>query len=126
MATASMPSSWHARMIRTAISPRFATRTRRNGMPGCPPPAPASLRKDAASSAALERDVAMLLSRVRVALVGHRLERPDQARPRLGWTDDVVDISTRGGDVGVRELCLVFGNEPGVLRCRIRCGGDLV
>ena len=29
-ATASMPSSWSARMTRTAISPRFATRTREN------------------------------------------------------------------------------------------------
>src|ERR1700749_3763347 len=29
-ATASMPSSWSARMTRTAISPRFATRTRPN------------------------------------------------------------------------------------------------
>src|SRR5262245_39353109 len=30
-ATASSPRSWHPRITRAAISPRFATRTRRNG-----------------------------------------------------------------------------------------------
>jgi hypothetical protein len=67
-----------ARMIRTAISPRLATRTRRNGTSApLSPRGPASLCKDAASAGS-ERDVAMLLSWVRVALVRHRLEGADQ------------------------------------------------
>ena len=53
----------------------------------------ASLRKDIGSRLASERDVAMLLSRVRVALVGQHVERPDEPRARLGRSDDVVDVA---------------------------------
>src|SRR5688500_6535115 len=101
-----MPSSRQARMIRTAISPRLAMRTRPKGGRRGP-----SLRKDIIASGpagsvsgpasatwepattASERDVAMLLSGVRVALVGKHLESADKARPRLRWPDDVVDVA---------------------------------
>src|SRR5688500_17594179 len=102
-ATVSSPSSRHARMIRTAISPRLATRTRRKGRSprdaiaasravSRPGAGPASLRKDGALPD-LERDVPMLLSRIGVALRGKRLEACDEPRPRLGRADDVVDIA---------------------------------
>src|SRR5512143_2507308 len=116
MATASMPISWQARMIRTAISPRLATRTRRKGGEEMSPVGGPSLRKDVARS---ERDVAMLLSGVDVTLVGQDLEGANDSRPRLGRTDDVVDVAAGRGDVRVGELRLVLGDEPAMLRLRI-------
>src|SRR5829696_6005949 len=100
-------------MIRTAISPRFAMRSRRNGGPTV------SLRKDVSPTAGpawpsragtvatrgSERDVAMLLSRVRVPLRLQHLERADDLGPRLRRTDHVVDVAAARGDVWVRELC---------------------
>src|SRR5690242_14323695 len=118
-------------MIRTAISPRLATRTRRKG--GA---APASLRKDgrAATGAAdpprtvptgrSERDVAMLLPGIRVPLAGQHLEGADEPWPRLGRADDVIDVAARRGDVGVRELRLVFRHQSLVLRRRVVGCGD--
>src|SRR5258706_10496791 len=94
-----MSRSRHARMIRTAISPRLAISTRRNGGP--------SLRKDVVrvrAAAASERDVAMLLSWVRVALVRQQLERRDEAGSRLGRTDHRVDVAARRRCIGAREL----------------------
>src|SRR5437763_8815404 len=105
MATASTPSSWQARMIRTAISPRFATRTRRNGGSRSSIASTdrgSSLRKDgpfARSAAALERDVPMLLSGIGVALVRQHLEGPDDAGPRLHRPDDIVDVAASRGDI---------------------------
>src|SRR3990172_513095 len=107
-------------MIRTAISPRLATRTRRNGGP----PA-SSLRKDG-TIAVSERDVAMLLPRVRVALVSQHLEGPDDPRPRLGRTDYVVDVAAGRGDVRVVDLLLVPGHEPSALGGRVVGVRDLV
>src|SRR6187431_823294 len=83
-ATVSMPSSRQARTIRTAISPRLATRTRSNGRllvdeDRAARSGSVSVRKDTGS----ERDVAMLLPRVRVVLVGEDLERPDEPRTSL-------------------------------------------
>src|SRR5512146_2220656 len=107
-----MPSSRQVRMIRSSISPRLAISTRRNGgatrraVVGEEPASTASLRKDAAPPP-LERDVAMLLPGVRVALVGQHLQRANQARPGLRRLDDVVDITARGGDVRVREFGFV-------------------
>src|SRR3954453_16867680 len=91
-------------MIRTAISPRFAMRTRRNGASSAP-----SLRKDEAGS---ERDVAMLLPRIRVALVGEDLEGADQAGTGLRRFDHFVDVATRRRDVRVSDLRLVGSGEP--------------
>src|SRR6478672_8567108 len=98
-----MPRSRQARMMRTAISPRLATRTRRNGL---------SLRKDRSGS---ERDVAMLLPRVGVALVGEDLEGADEPRPRLAREDHLVDVAARRCDVGVREFLLVRGHQADAL-----------
>src|SRR5947199_8944685 len=97
-----MPSSRQARMTRTAISPRFATRMRVKG-------------------GRSEWDVAMLLGRVPVALVLQHLERADQARAGVGWLDDVVDVAELGGLVRVGEGAPVVGDQAlalggGVLR----------
>ena len=106
-------------MMRTAISPRFATRTSANGaLGGARHPAlwgSVSLRKDTIT----ERDVAVLLLRVRVPLVGEHLEPADEARARLRWPDHFVDVAPGGGDVRVVESGLVFANESGALGGRV-------
>src|SRR5438552_4498024 len=98
-----MPSSRQARMTRTAISPRFATRTRRK------------------SGAASERDVAMLPGRVLLALVLQDLERADDFRARVLGLDDLVDVAELGGLERIRERAPVLRDQPaplavGVLR----------
>src|SRR5262245_64841848 len=90
-----MPSSRSARITRTAISPRLATRTRRNG----------GFSEDS------ERDVAMLLRRVLVALVGEHLERGDETRARVLGLDDLVDVAELGRLERVGELLTVVGRE---------------
>src|SRR5439155_7791495 len=92
-----MPSSRHARMTRTAISPRLATRTRRKGGPAARPGS--------------ERDVAMLLRRVPVALVLVHLERPDETGARVLWRDDLVDVAELGRLEGVGERLPVVADE---------------
>src|SRR5689334_7910740 len=110
-------------MIRTAISPRLAIRTRSNGGDS---PAP-SLRKDApragVSTTDSERDVAMLLPRIRLPLVGQHLERTDEPWARLGRLDDLVDVPAGRGDIRARELGLVRRDQPrsfadGIVRVR--------
>src|SRR5690242_18821502 len=98
-----MPSSRQARMTRTAISPRFATSTRRK------------------SGAGLEGDVAMLLRRVLLALVLQDLERADDFRSRLFRLDDLVDVAELRSLERVRERAPVVGDEAlallvGILR----------
>src|SRR3954468_12240503 len=115
-------------MIRTAISPRLAMRPRRNGRP--------SLRKDGpwepptaagpSPRRGSERDVAMLLARVDVALVGEELEGRDEPGPRLGRPDDGIDVAARGRGIRTRELDAVFLHQARPLRVGIRGGGDLV
>src|SRR5512142_3174618 len=87
-ATERIPRSRHARMTRTAISPRFAMRTFSNGVP---------------VTTRSERDVAVLAARVRVAFPRERAQRRDELRPRLVRLDDVVDVPARCRDVRVRE-----------------------
>src|SRR3954464_14616028 len=77
-ATDAMPISRHARMTRSAISPRLATRILSN-------------------IDDLERNVAMFLRRVAIALSPQRLERVDQTRTRVARIDDVVDVPVRCG-----------------------------
>src|SRR3989442_14069250 len=77
-----MPSSRQARMTRTAISPRFATRMRVKG-------------------GRSEWDVAMFLGRVPVALVLQHLEGADQARAGIDGLDDLVDVAELGGLVRI-------------------------
>src|SRR5437763_16066736 len=107
-----MPSSRHARMTRTAISPRLATRTRRKGGPAARPGS--------------ERDVAMLLRRVPVALVLQHLERADEPRTRLLGRDDLVDVAELGGLEGVGERLPVVGDEPLALALGVLRALDLV
>src|SRR6185503_16401487 len=90
-----MPSSRSARITRTAISPRLATRTRRNG----------------GFWVESERDVAMLLRRVLVALVREHLERADETGARVLGADDLVDVAELGGLERVGELLPVVGRE---------------
>src|SRR3954447_2990685 len=109
-ATLSTPMSRQARMIRTAISPRLAMRTRRNGSPSVGP----SLCKDASPiepASRLQRDVAMLLSRVGVALGREGVEAGDEPRTCLRRPDHVVNVPASGGDVGIGESRLVLGDE---------------
>src|SRR5262250_3109251 len=103
-----MPSSRQARMTRTAISPRFATSTR---------------RKSAGGS---ERDVAMLLRRVLVALVLQHLERADEPRTGVLRLDDLVDVAQLRRLVRVRERAAILGDEPGPGRVLVRGPLDLV
>lgn len=51
--------------------------------------------------AALERDVSVLLSGVLVAFVAKHVERVDEARSCGTGIDDIIDVATRGGDVGM-------------------------
>src|SRR2546428_11107825 len=90
-----MPSSRQARMMRTAISPRFATR----------------MRLKSGREAGSEGDVAMLLGRVPVALVLQHLERADEARAGVGGLDDLVDVAELGGLVGGGEGAPVVGDQ---------------
>src|SRR6185503_1747590 len=140
MATVSRPRSRQALRIRTAISPRFAMRTRRNGRA----PSPASLRKDRLTTVGVsaggrftvaiesvppltsERDVPVLLPRVGLSLPGEGLQAGDESRARFGRPDDIVDVATPGGDVGVRESRLVLGHESLPLRLGVRRIGDRV
>src|SRR5437016_1124104 len=103
-------------MIRTAISPRLATSTRRKGGP-----VGSSLCKDGASS---ERDVAMLLSRVDVSLVAQHLEGADEPRPGFRWADDGIDVPARRRDIRIGKFSLVLGDEAATLRRRILGGSD--
>src|SRR5262245_12180568 len=111
-------------MILTAISPRLAMRTRPNGG-GSPA---LSLRKDATAgapaSAGSERDVAMLLSGVRLPLVRQDRQRSDESRAGLRWFDHFVDVPAGRGDIRTRELGFVRGDQPGSLRDGIIGGRD--
>src|SRR4051812_33231568 len=95
-----MPISRHARMMRTAISPRFAMRIL---FMGCS-----------------ERNVAVLLRGVPVALGLERREPLDQLRTRLPRTDDLVEEPALRGDEWVGELLAVLGDLRGAGRVHVR------
>ena len=67
----------------------------------------------------LERDVAVLAPRARLALRQRRLERVDQHRPRPPRLDHVVDVAALGGRPRVREALLVVGDQLGAARLGI-------
>ena len=56
----------------------------------------------------LQRDVAVLLGRILIALVAQHGKRRDQLSSRETRLDDLVDVSPLGGDVGIGELLLVL------------------
>src|SRR5450759_2138326 len=105
-------------MIRSAISPRFATRILLNGgVTSCLVAAlePASCPRVFAQRRAgdtwrrrlprfSQRDVAVLLAGVRVALVGQHLQGADQPRTRVRRSDDIVDVAAGGRHVWVVSL----------------------
>src|SRR5437588_1559991 len=95
--------SRRVRAMRTAISPRFAIRTRANGRWRL------SLRTD---TKRLQRDVAVLLGGQgrTLALQPAQPGGKPGARPRRH--DHFVDISARRGDVRVGESLLILAHEP--------------
>ena len=58
-------------------------------------------------SPCLQRDVAVLLGRIGVALGGQHLQGLDQAQARAGRLDHVVDVALPGGAVGIGEQVAV-------------------
>src|SRR5579862_1277055 len=50
-----------------------------------------------------QRDVPVLAPRARLVLGREQAQRADQARARLVWLEDVVDVAALGRDVGVLE-----------------------
>src|SRR5437867_7616894 len=124
-ATARTPSSRHARMMRSAISPRLAMRTLAN-MQGChvaggwwqvneegrcahgtdspcqPGTSPCHLQ--------LQRNIPMLFWRIPVALGLQRLERVDEARTGVARIDDVIQKATARRHIWVRELLAVLAD----------------
>src|SRR3990170_6057597 len=97
-------------MTRTAISPRFAISTLEN-IVGC---------QVGATSAPSERNVAVLLRRIFVALAPQALQRIDQGGTRVAGIDDVVEIAVSRRDVGVREFFAIL------LDLRLRRGSRIV
>src|SRR5207248_3031466 len=63
----------------------------------------------------LQRNVAVLLRRIGVALVLQHLEGVDDARPGVFRQDDVVDVAELGGLVRIGEGVPVLVDEPGPL-----------
>src|SRR2546425_2694387 len=82
-ATASSPSSWQARMIRRAISPRLATRTRLKGAIGCQPSA-VSMLPDPADSRSQKADGASPTTARNLTGQPERCEGLAQRRRRAG------------------------------------------
>src|SRR5437867_2274240 len=76
-------------MTRSAISPRFAMRTLLN-------------------TSYLQWDVSVLLRRIFVALRLQCLQRGYERRPCVPRVDDVVDVPSTSGDVGMRKLLSIF------------------
>src|SRR5688572_30322344 len=103
-------------MTRKAISPRFAIRTFLNkfcpcGYHGCTAEVAKHQESPAVRASALdasERNVSVLFRGILVALGLQRLERINESRPRVARIDDVVEISSTGRDVRVRELLPVL------------------
>src|SRR5712691_9311942 len=97
-----MPISRQARKMRTAISPRLATRS----FPGVvmADPRPARFREGS------QRDVAVLLGGKAIPLQRRERERLNELAPRLGGLDDLVHETPARGDVRVGEFLDVLGD----------------
>src|SRR5690606_32003504 len=113
-------------MTRSAISPRFAIRTRRNGGALITPARPSSRRAGRLSRRSSQGNVAVLARRIAVPLPRAERERPDQRGARLVRQDHVVDVAVGGREVGVVEPLLVEGDEPRLFGGRVRGGTDLL
>src|SRR6185312_11740041 len=86
-ATVAIPMRRAVRMTRQAISPRLAIRIFLN---------------------ISQRDVVVLLPRVRELLVAQHPQRAGEAPAGRGGRDHIVDKPAAGGDEGVREFLAVF------------------
>src|SRR5690606_31358358 len=84
--------------------------------PACPSELNPVSRTSPALAWALQRNVPVLLRRVRVPLLAQHVERVDQPGARLARIDHIVDVAARGGDVRVGEALAVLGLEPRRLR----------
>src|SRR5262249_50664071 len=105
-----MPISRHARMMRTAISPRLAMRILFNG---------ARAFGLASVFYRLERYVAVLLRRVLVALVVEVFQGGNQPPAGIARPDDFVDEATAGRNIRVGELLPELRHLVGASRGRI-------
>src|SRR5262249_48741715 len=118
-ATAGIPSSRHARMTRTAISPRFAISTFTtsfcHGVHGTH-----GVRAAAPCHPWLQGNVAVFFRRVLIALGLEAGTGGNQLRPGLARTDHFVDEAARGGGVGVGELLAELRDPFGARRLGIR------
>src|SRR2546428_5378665 len=70
--------------------------------------APPGAWLSAAASTTLERNVAMLLRRIAVALRAERRQSLDQARPAVAGIDDVVEIAAPRREIGVGGLLAIL------------------
>src|SRR5258708_4057657 len=104
-ATVGIPSSRHARMTRTAISPRLATRTFTT-LIVCGPRGPGELVGGVGR--VLQRNVAVLLGRVLVALGLEAGQRGDEFRAGLAGGADLVAEPAPPPDLDLRELLAEF------------------
>ena len=126
-ATASIPSSWHARMMRTAISPRLAISTRRKGahwdVIGSSPES-AVFAQDArlASSGMLPCFFRGFVSRLFSSTSSARMRRGRVSRGRMFF----IDVAPCGRDVRVGELGLVLGDQAPCSADAFLGPGDLI
>src|SRR5262245_50068636 len=115
-ATGEMSISRQARMIRTAISPRFAMRSFFTTEPSNPQ----ILKSSDPQIQVSQRDIPVFLRGVLVALVLEVAQRGDQLAPRFVRTNHFVDEPSPRGDIGVGELLAELGDLLGSHRRRIR------
>ena len=69
----------------------------------------------------LERNIAVLLTRHRVGLVGQHAQRANHLRPRLMRLDHIVQIPPFGRDKRIRKALAIFFNLCLPARFRIGC-----
>src|SRR5262249_3366669 len=75
------------------------------------------------NAAVSERNVAMLLGRIGVALVLEHVERGDQLLARVARLDHLVDVAAAGGDVGIGKRLLIVRDQ--LLALGLWVGGPL-
>src|SRR5688572_2202385 len=86
---------------------------------------PICRRAGPAGERRLQRDVAVLLGRVAVALGLERPERGNQPGARLPRHDDFVDEAALRRDVRIREFLAILGDPGGARRGGVRRRVDL-
>src|SRR5512138_1982957 len=105
--------------MRTAISPRLATNTFLNITPpegGARVQVPCArkphLTRDTSHlTPKLERNIPVLLGRVRIALVAQHLQRINQTRTRLLWLDHVIDVTAFCRDIGAGKFFTILSHQ---------------